>query len=117
MRRILIPFGVMVMVFVIKCGAVESSHQDKDDRAIIRNVMQKSMKGGLTAKVASGKASAEERAELITLFTSLNGTKPPKGDAKAWSEKTAALLAAATANDGAALKKAAICLACHREHK
>jgi hypothetical protein len=79
--------------------------------------MQKAMKGGLCAKVASGKASEAEQKQLVSLFEGLAKTDPPKGDAEAWKAKTKALLDAAKANDGAALKKAANCAACHKEHK
>jgi cytochrome c len=83
----------------------------------ISQVMKKAMAGGLCKKVASGKASDEERKELVALFTALAQNDPPKGDKAAFKEKANALLKAAKDNDGAALGKAANCAACHKEHK
>ncbi len=87
------------------------------DKITIKDVMKTAMKGGLCKKVASGKASDDEKKELIKLFTGLSMTTPPKGDEAAWKEKTKALLDAAKADDGKALGKAANCAACHKEHK
>jgi hypothetical protein len=89
----------------------------------IPQVMKKAMKGGLCGKVASGKASDEEKAQLVELFTALSQNTPPQGDAKSWKEKTSALVDAAKKaakgdeGAGAALKKAAVCKACHDVHK
>lgn len=83
----------------------------------ISDVMKTAMKGGLCAKVAGGKASDAEKAQLVELFTALAANKPPKGDEASWKEKTGALLTAAKAGDGAALKKAANCGGCHGAHK
>src|SRR5581483_6251475 len=86
-------------------------------------VMQKAMKGGLCGKVAGGKASDEEKKQLVELFTALSQNTPPKGEAASWKEKTGALVAAAKAaaagdaKAGAALKSAANCAACHKAHK
>ncbi|MCI0681586.1 MAG: hypothetical protein L0Y71_05750 [Gemmataceae bacterium] len=89
----------------------------------IPEVMAKAMKGGLCKKVATGKASDDEKKELVELFTSLTKNKPPMGDEKAWKKRTTALLEAAkkaAAGDAAgpkALGKLANCAACHKEHK
>ena len=89
----------------------------------IPEVMKVAMKGGLCGKVAKGKASDEEKKKLVELFTALSQNEPPKGDAKAWKEKTTALVnAAKKAADGdesgaKALPKLANCKACHDAHK
>jgi hypothetical protein len=87
------------------------------DKITIKDVMKTAMKGGLCGKVASGKASDDEKKELIKLFTGLTMCTPPKGDAAAFKEKAKALLDAAKADDGKALKKAANCKACHEVFK
>jgi hypothetical protein len=87
------------------------------DKITIKDVMKTAMKGGLCGKVASGKASDDEKKELIKLFTALTKLEPPKGDKAAFQEKAKALLDAAKADDGKALKKAANCAACHKEFK
>jgi len=116
-ERVLIQADPVRSPTAVIAAGVTGNQDGKDDRAVIRNVMQKAMKGGIAAKFAKGEASADERAQLITLFTSLTGTKAPKGDAKSWNEKTSALLAAVSANDRNAFTKASNCAACHKEHK
>lgn len=95
----------------------------EDEAPNIKKVMATCMKGGLCAKVANGQANDEEKAQLVAMFTALSKAKPPKGEAESWKTKTAALVKAAEAakagSEGAgdALKKAANCMACHKEHK
>lgn len=93
------------------------------EKTTIKDVMKKAMKGGLCGKVAGGKASEAEKKELVELFTALAANKPPKGDEDSWKAKTKALLegakgvAAGKEDAGKALKAAANCMACHKEHK
>ena len=114
MFRGLIIGAVAVFALVL---AMDGNVDAGKDKADIKTVMAKAMKGGLCGKVASGKASDEEKAQLVSLFTDLAAAKCPKGDEKSWAEKTKALLDAAKAGDGAALKKAANCAGCHKAHK
>lgn len=116
MMRGLFVSAVAVFALVLLLDGT-SQGGGKDEKVTIKLVMQKAMKGGLCAKVASGKASDDEKKELVRLFEGLAKTDPPKGEAAAWKDKTKALLEAAKNNDGAALKKAANCAACHKEHK
>jgi hypothetical protein len=51
----------------------------------------------LLKKVATGKASEAEKAELVRLYEALVAQRPPRGEAASWEEKTKALLAAARA--------------------
>jgi surface antigen len=115
MMRVLIVGAVAV--FGLAVAYDSNAEGDKDPKFKIKEVMQKAMKGGLCGKVAKGEASAEEKKQLIELFTALAANKPPKGDDASWKEKTKALLDAAKADDGKALAKAANCKACHSEHK
>jgi hypothetical protein len=101
----------LLAVVLVAQGAAEG------EKVTIKDVMKKAMKGGLCGKVASGKASDDEKKELVELFTALSKNTPPKGEKTDWEAKTKALLDAAKANDGAALKKAANCAACHKAHK
>lgn len=118
-------WGIMVrgliagsMVLFGAAFLLDGSVQGAGDKEItIKVVMQKAMKGGLCGKVAKGDASDDEKKQLVELFTGLSKCTPPKGEEAAWKEKTKALLDAAKANDGAALKKAANCAACHKEFK
>ena len=83
----------------------------------IKVVMKRAMAGDLTKKVANGKASEDEKRELVALFTDLAAHKNPKGDPQDWTERTQALLKAVKADDTVALKKALDCGGCHNGHK
>lgn len=119
MKRCLFAGAVAVFAVVLLLdGNIEGGDKDKDkEKVTIKQVMKKAMAGGLCKKVATGKASSEERKELVALFEALAKNEPPKGDEESWKKKTKALVDAAKANDGDALKKAADCAACHKEHK
>lgn len=109
--------GILVTLALLFAVAQQNDAGEGKAKYKIAEVMKKAMKGGLCAKVAGGKASDEEKKELVELFTALGQNTPPKGDAESWKAKTTALLEAAKAGDGAALKKAANCGACHSVHK
>ena len=120
MRKLLVASIVVVIGWAML--SLTSGAQDKAKHSI-KDVMQACMKGGLCKKVASGEASAEDKAKLVEMFEALAADKPPKGDDASWKEKTAALVAAAkdcaAGKDGAgaALGKAANCMGCHSVHK
>ena len=44
----------------------------------------------LFARVADGKATKEDKAKLLELYSALPKDKPPQGDADAWKDKTKA---------------------------
>jgi hypothetical protein len=91
----------------------------------IKDVMKKAHQGkpALCAKCASGKATKEEKEELVALYEDLAKAEPPKGEKDSWKMKTEALLKAAKgmAKDDktaiAAYKKALDCKVCHTAHK
>ena len=92
----------------------------KAPRAVvsIKRIMERAMKKGLLLdRVIEGRAAPKERVELNELLTDLASAKPPIGTAASWQAKTAALLQAARTGNGPALRAAADCAACHREHK
>lgn len=107
-------FATIALVFVLAGSQADGQEKPKYK---IAQVMAKAMKGGLCGKVAKGEATAEEKQTLVELFTALHQNAPPKGSEESWKMKTKALLDAAKAGDGEALKKAANCAACHKEHK
>jgi hypothetical protein len=119
----------MTVALVAMLGLVLSlvggvAAEDKKDLTI-KEIMKKGHKGEppLCGKVASGKASKEEKQELLELYVALSKLKPPKGEADSWKTKTEALVSAAKEcvadeKDGpASLKKAVNCKACHEAHK
>jgi hypothetical protein len=116
--RFLVAGSILALSMFFVIGSNGAADKDKKEpKYKIADVMKIAMKGGLCGKVAKGDASDEEKAKLVELFTALSQNTPPKGDADSWKEKTGALLKAAKAGDGAALKKAANCGACHKAHK
>jgi hypothetical protein len=123
MRKLIVAGMVLSLgwLAVSLCGAADDKEEEK--KASIKEVMKVAMKGGLTAKVAKGEATEEERKKLAGLFAALHDAKPPKGEAGSWDEKTTALVKAAeevlAGKEGAGdkLKAAANCAACHKAHK
>jgi hypothetical protein len=121
MRKMLVALVVMGGLALV----VNFSSRGADEKPVaIKEVMKTAMKGeGLCKKVASGKASDEEKKKLVALFEDLSKNKPPKGDEASWKKFTSALVdaakAAAEGKEGAgdALKKAADCMGCHGAHK
>src|SRR5688500_6617066 len=99
MIRGLFVGAVAVFALILTLDATQGG--DKKEPATIKVVMQKAMKGGLCGKVASSKASDDEKKQLVVLFTDLASNKAPKGDEASWKEKTKALLDAAKSGDGA----------------
>ncbi len=108
-----VVLGVFALALLSTVSLLAEEKDKEKPKFTIKEVMQKAMKGGLCVKVAKGKASDEEKTELVALFTALGQNKPPKGDAKAWATRTKALVDAAKSADGKALGKAADCKSCH----
>jgi cytochrome c553 len=96
-----------------------------DPKYTIKEVMKLAHVGkpALCAKAVQGKATDDEKKQLLELYEALAANKPPRGDEKAWEERTKALVEAAkalVANDKDAIakyKKALNCAGCHKEHK
>ena len=118
---------LLVAIISLSIGAFAFG-QDDDEKAkpkhAIKDVMAKALKGNkLNKKVLSGKASQEEKLELLDLYISLVENKPPKGDQASWQKfaGASALAAAkvAVGRDGAIkeLKAATKCATCHKAHK
>lgn len=77
----------------------------------------------LKDKVVEGKASAEEKQQLLDLYISLVENDPPKGEKSDWIMKAGPVVLSAAkvvvGRDGAIeeLKMATNCKACHDAHK
>lgn len=88
-----------------------------------KKVMKEAMKSGLFKKVATGKASADEKKDLLSFMEALAKSTPPKGDAGDWKDRTTALVEAAreAVSDrptaSAKLKAAGNCKSCHDVHR
>jgi hypothetical protein len=108
----------LVGMAVLTLGLVSMTlAADEKPKYTIKEVMKEAMKGGLCKKVATGKATEEDKAKLVEMFKAMTQNKPPKGESESWKSKTDALLTAAKGDDGKALGKAANCMACHEVHK
>jgi hypothetical protein len=113
------------LILGLAIGLAALRAADDAPKYTIKEVMKMAHAGdnALAKKVASGKASKEDKKKLVDLYTALAADAPKKGDADSWKDKTSALLDAAKAvddgKDGAAkdLKKAMDCKACHTVHK
>jgi hypothetical protein len=123
MKRLHLVAGMGMLAIL---GLVLSTATGADEKALtIKEIMKKGHDGKppLCGKVATGKASKEEKQELLDLYVALSKTKPPMGDADGWKTKCDALVAAAKAcvadeKEGPGdLKKAVACKACHEVHK
>ncbi len=98
---------------------------DEKPKYTIEEVMEKAhdKDSGILGKVIAGKASDDEKKQLLELYVALSKNKPDKGDEKSWKMKTDALVMAATDvkdnKDGATKKlgTASNCRACHSVHK
>ena len=112
----------LIITFAWMVAAMSGLAQDKP-KYTTKEVMQKAHKGGLMKKVSEGKATADEKKQLIEFYEALAANKPPKGDEAEWKVKTSAILAAARAaaeGDEAVAKKLSDtvkCMECHQAHK
>jgi len=119
----------MKFVFAGMVGAcsllllIGSNEAGQKAKHTIAEVMKEAHKGKLMQKVASGKASSDEKKTLVELYQSLQQSTPPKGEAGDWKERTGKLVEAAqkaAKGDEAAAKslpKLADCKGCHSVHK
>jgi hypothetical protein len=124
-------FGLAVLTAALVSVGVYRADDKKDDpKLTIKDVMKQahtvekgSKDPSLYEKVTTGKATKDDKAKLVELYSALPANKPPKGDADAWKDKTTALVAAAQAvvdgKDDAEknLKTAAACMKCHADFK
>lgn len=117
--------GVLIAGAALMITVTSDAGQRKEPKYTIKEVMKKAHagKGAIMKAVAANKASAEEKKELVELYTALAMNTPPKGDEKAFKAKANELLEAAKkAADGdekaaKSLLKIANCKACHDNYR
>jgi hypothetical protein len=98
---------------------------DDKPKYTIEEIMEKAHKGkpSLLKKVVEGKASKDEKSQLLEYYQELSKNKPEKGDAGDWKKRTGSLVKVAkdvvAGKEGATkvLGKTANCKACHELHK
>ena len=119
MRKVILAAGALAFVALVGLNL-----RAADDPKPIKEIMGKAHKDGLLKKVSSGKASDDEKKELLALYEDLAKNKPPMGDEADWKTKTEAMVKAAKAvvdtgdkKSQNALAKTVNCAACHKLHK
>jgi hypothetical protein len=119
--------GVIAVLMLFPVFTIAGDKSQADDAKAAKyttvEVMKKGFKQGLLKTVTAGKATDDQKHQLLELVEALPHNKPPRGSEKSWQEKTEALVAAAKGvvdgDAGAAdkLKTASNCGACHKQHK
>jgi hypothetical protein len=108
---------------ILTFGLAGTVGADSKPKYTIKQIMKDGLKGGLAKKVIEGKATSQEKIQLLDYAIALYETRPKKGDPAGWTKLTGDLVAAAAkvAIDPkagtAALGKAVNCKACHNKHK
>jgi hypothetical protein len=103
--------------------AQDAGQGQAEEKVTIKQVMKEAHKDGLLAKVLKEEATPEEKLKLLDLYVSMAEAKPPQGDEKVWTERTADIVLkvarVVVEREGAAadLKKSTDCAACHKEFK
>jgi hypothetical protein len=115
----LVALAGMTLALSAALGVGLTAREDKA-RYTIEEVMEKAHKGAnLRKQVLDGKASAEQKKELLALYEALARNNPPQGDKAAWKKLTGEIVTAAKgvvagkAGADKALAKATNCKACH----
>jgi len=122
MKRLLAA-TVLSALALVTTTALTRGADDDEKKITTKEVMKRALKGPLTKKVATGKASDKEKQELLELFQAMAKNDPPMGDAESWKAKNAALVKAVQGiikgepDAVAALTAAANCKNCHSKHK
>ena len=118
-RIIMAPLAAAILTF----GRVGIAGADSKPKYTIKQIMKDGLKGGLAKKVIEGKATSQEKIQLLDYAIALYETKPKKGDPVGWTKLTGDFVAAAAKvaidpkASTAALGKAVNCKACHNKHK
>ena len=125
-------FGLAILTLgILGVSTFRAADKDADDppKYSIKQVMRMAHRAAdkksptLADKVITGKATEDEQAKLLELYTAMAANKPPKGSADAWKDKNTAILDAIKAvqsgKDGADvdLRKAMSCNGCHSSHR
>jgi cytochrome c556 len=124
MKRFVFPVVALFVGMVVASWVVA---QESGDKAVPKHTLKEVMKQAhgskLLNKVVDGKASKEEKDQLLDIYISLLDSDPPKGDKEAWIMNSGRLVVAAArvavGRDGSTdeLKAASNCKACHDSYK
>jgi hypothetical protein len=110
---------------VMAQGAAEEAKPKHAIKEVMKgaHVPAKEGEKSLRDTVLGGKATPEQKQQLLDFYISLAENEPPKGDKEAFEKKTravvigAAMIVVGRENGADALRKATVCAACHKDHK
>jgi hypothetical protein len=124
MRKVALGWVALAVALSMARQIAWAAEEPAKPKHSISQVMKSANKtGGLLSTVKSGKATPEERLQLLDYYISLVENKPPKGDMDSWQTLAGkATLAAAKVVVGRAgataeLDAATKCAVCHKAHK
>ncbi len=121
-----LKYFVLAALGVTLAGGAGAFYAAERDKLDIETIMEKAHTPpgkSLFKAVASGKASQEQKEELLKLYSDLGKNKPPKGSEDDWKKRTDDIVKAAKAvvdnkpNAVKELRDAVNCKACHNLHK
>jgi hypothetical protein len=124
MRKLLVAAALLATGLFMALDAAPTT-QDEKPKVSISDVMTKAhpRNTGLRAKLLTGKASKEEKQELLDLYIELGKNKPPKGDVASWKKRTENIVKVTKDyidnKPGAKAKfdNATKCADCHNQHR
>jgi hypothetical protein len=105
------------------CWSFAVGDEDQAPKYTIKHVMRRAHKEGPYEKVIKGKASDDEKADLLELYEALEKNRPPTGDSKQWKKRTKPIVEAARGvvederGSRKRLENAVNCLDCHKAHR
>ena len=125
MKKILVSVLLLLLLVGARVIAQELAARKPAGDMTIAEIMTETNKKPirLLQKVQKGEASDAEKQRLVDLYQSMAKQEPPKGNLDDWKKRMDLLLDAANkARAGEAgadklLRKAANCVACHKDHK
>ena len=118
-----VALAAAALVVLTQLSVFAQEDAKAKEKVTIKQVMKEAHKDGLLPKVLKDEATPEEKLKLLDLYVSLAENEPPQGDAKAWKERTSAIVLSVAKvvvkREGAEaeLKKSADCAACHGDFK
>lgn len=124
MRKLFVAIALLGTGLCLAKDAPPTPTGEDTPKISINDIMTKAHgRNGLRGKFVSGKATKEEKQELLDLYVELGKHKPPKGDAASWKKKTDNIVKATKDfidnKPGAKGKftSATGCKDCHDQHK
>src|SRR5262245_11647542 len=120
-----VALGFTYTTVVMAQGAGEKAKPKYTIKEVMKGAHMPAKEGekSLRDVVLGGKATPEQKQQLLDFYISLAENEPPKGDKEAWAKKTApvilgaAMIVVGRDNGVEVLTKATNCQACHKDHK